>query len=159
LSWFHTVGRPPPRPRARAAARPGHGALADELALELSQAGEHVEDQPPAGRAGVDLLGEADQGDAALFEVVYDVDQVPQRPSEPVQPPHHQAVPGSGALQRTRQTRTVLDRPGGMVYEDAVHSGPLKGVQLQGLVLGVGADPGVADLEGGVCRSRHSAPW
>ena len=115
-----------------------------------------MEDQPAAGCAGVDLFGEADQGDAALLEVAYDVDEVPQGPSEPVQPPHHQAVGGSGALQRTRQPRTVLDRPGGMVYEDAVHSGPLERVQLQGLVLGVGADPGVADLEGGVGRMALS---
>jgi len=98
---------------------------------------------PALGVATIDLLGEADQGDAALLKVVYDVDQVPQRPSEPVQPPHHQAVAAPGALQRTRQTRTVLDRPGGTVDEDPVHLGLMERVQLQGLVLGVGADPGV----------------
>ena len=72
-----------------------------------------MEDQPPAWCAGVDLLSEADQGDAALLKVVHDVDQVPQGPSEPVQSPHDQAVAAPGALQRTRQTRSVLDRPGG----------------------------------------------
>jgi hypothetical protein len=41
------TGRPPFRPRARAAVKPGDGALADPGAFELGQGGEDVEDEPP----------------------------------------------------------------------------------------------------------------
>ena len=44
--------------------------------------------------------------------------------------------------------------PDGTVDEDAVHSGPLEGVELQGFVLGVGADAGVPDLVIG-----HGSPF
>jgi len=94
-----------------------------ELALESGKGTEDVEHQPATGGARVDRLSEAHQGDVLLLEVVYDVDQVAQRPSQPIQPPHDQAVTRSGALQRTPQTRTVPDPPGGMEDEAAVHTG------------------------------------
>jgi hypothetical protein len=54
-----TDGRPPWRPRARAAASPAGGAFADEVAFEFGQGGEHVEHQLAAGGGGVNRFLEA----------------------------------------------------------------------------------------------------
>jgi len=51
---------PPPRPRRR---QPRLGPLADQIALELRQCAEDVEDQLAATRRRVDLLGEALEAD------------------------------------------------------------------------------------------------
>jgi len=58
-----------------AAARPGGvkalaGALDNELALELIDRAEDMEDQPPGRRGRVDLLAQDDQADAALAQLV-----------------------------------------------------------------------------------------
>jgi hypothetical protein len=71
-----TDGRPPWRPRARAAASPAGGAFADEVAFEFGQGGEHVEDELAAGGGGVDRLLEAAEPDAALGQPADGVDQV-----------------------------------------------------------------------------------
>ena len=60
---------------AGAAAGPGSleafaGALDDQLALELIDCAEDVEDQPPGRRGRVDLLLQDDQADAALAQLV-----------------------------------------------------------------------------------------
>jgi hypothetical protein len=61
-----TEGRPPWRPRARAAANPSGGAFADQVAFELSQGGEDVEDELAAGGGGVDRLLEAAEPHATV---------------------------------------------------------------------------------------------
>ncbi len=95
LSAVHTVGRPPASSRS-GGRKAGLGPLADEVALELRQRPEDVEHQPPARSARVDALGEADQGDLALLQALHGLDEVAQAAAEPVQPPHDQAVAGSG---------------------------------------------------------------
>ena len=55
----------PPRAGGREA---GLRALADQVALELCQRGEDVEDEPPAGRRRVDRLGQRAKADGALPE-------------------------------------------------------------------------------------------
>src|SRR5258707_288213 len=56
------------------------GALDDELALELIDRAEDVEDQPPGRRGRVDLLPQDDQAYAALAQLVGEREQVLQRP-------------------------------------------------------------------------------
>ena len=51
-------GRPPVRPRARAACRPAVVPLADEGGLELGQGAEDVEDKQPGRGRGVDALSQ-----------------------------------------------------------------------------------------------------
>jgi hypothetical protein len=46
--------------------QPSSGAFADELAFELGQGGEHVEDELAARGGGVDCLLEAAEPDAAV---------------------------------------------------------------------------------------------
>jgi len=41
--------------------------LADEFTLELSEGAEDVEDKPTTRRAGVDRLGQTDQGTVLLY--------------------------------------------------------------------------------------------
>ena len=76
---------------AGAAAGPGGlealaGALDDQLALELVDRAENMEDQPPGRGGGVDLLLQDDQADAALAQLVGERQEVLQRPHRPGQP-------------------------------------------------------------------------
>ena len=56
--------------------QPGGGAFADEVAFELSQRGEDVEDELAAGGGGVDRLLEAAEPYPTLGEAGDGVDQV-----------------------------------------------------------------------------------
>jgi hypothetical protein len=94
-----TEGRPPWRPRARAGGQPGGGAFADEVAFELGQGGEDVEDELAAGGGGVDRFLEAAEPDAAVGQAGDGVDQVPQRAAEAVQFPDHEGVAGAQLVQ------------------------------------------------------------
>src|SRR3954451_9836059 len=57
----------------------GLGPFADEVALDLRQGPEHVEDEPAAARGGVDLLLEALEPDPAALERLAEPDEVAQR--------------------------------------------------------------------------------
>lgn len=88
-------GGPPTHPTARPArGQPVAGVLRDQVGDELAHRGEHVEQQPPAGAAGVDALVEHDQLDLALAELG-DVDEVPHRAADPVQPRDDPLVAGA----------------------------------------------------------------
>jgi hypothetical protein len=52
------------------------GALDDELADELRQRGEHVEDEPSARSGGVERLFERPEADPALAQTGHDGDEV-----------------------------------------------------------------------------------
>jgi len=54
------------------------GAFDDELADELGQGGEDVEDQPPAGGGGVQGLVQRAESDAAAAQLGDQADQVGQ---------------------------------------------------------------------------------
>src|SRR5215207_20720 len=73
--------------------KPGLGALADDVALELRKGAEDVEDELPAAGRGVDLLGEALEADTLAVEPRDRLDQVLERAAEAIQAPHHQGVP------------------------------------------------------------------
>jgi hypothetical protein len=75
------VGGQHRRPAAAAAAGPSGGqplggAFADEVAFELGQGGEDVEDELAAGSGGVDRLLEAAEPDAAVRQAGDGVDQM-----------------------------------------------------------------------------------
>jgi hypothetical protein len=56
--------------------QPGGRAFADQVAFELGQSREHVEDKFAAGGGGVDRLLERPELDAALSQAGDDVDQM-----------------------------------------------------------------------------------
>jgi hypothetical protein len=60
--------------------------------LKLGESAEDVEDQASTTAGGVDGLGERPKANAALVEVVDDLDQVLQRPREAVELPDYQGV-------------------------------------------------------------------
>ena len=68
--------------------------LGGQLALELREAGEHMEDQTTGGRGGVDVVVQTAQVHTASIKIRHHVEQVRQRPAETVQPPDHQSVAG-----------------------------------------------------------------
>ena len=70
--------RRPRRPRARAAFRPGLGALADQLALELRDRAEDMKHQPTRRGRGVDALGKAAEAELAALELADQLNQVTQ---------------------------------------------------------------------------------
>jgi hypothetical protein len=75
--------------------QPSGRAFADEVAFELGQGGEHVEDELAAGGGGVDRLLEAAEPDAAVGEPRDSVDEMAERSAEPVEFPDDQGVAGS----------------------------------------------------------------
>ncbi|MBB5510048.1 hypothetical protein HDG35_006344 [Paraburkholderia sp. JPY681] len=70
----------------------GASALADEVALELSQGAKQVKHESTTDRRGIDALLQAAQADAGGIEPLDQVNQVLQRPPEPVQPPDHDRI-------------------------------------------------------------------
>src|SRR5690625_3946223 len=62
-----------------------HGSFADELAFELGEGTENVEDQFAAGGCGVQVLLEAAEADAFVAEIFDCFDQVFEAAAEPVE--------------------------------------------------------------------------
>ena len=91
LSTVQTVGRPPPDP-GPGGGETCHGAVPDELPLELSQGTEDVDHQPPAGGAGGDGLGQADERNVAGIQCLHRLDEVLEGPPKSVQPPNDDGV-------------------------------------------------------------------
>jgi hypothetical protein len=74
--------------------QPGAGALADQVAFELGQGGEDVEDVLAARGGGVDRLLEAAEPDAALSQAGDGVDQMSQGAAEVVESQTTRVSPG-----------------------------------------------------------------
>jgi hypothetical protein len=58
-----------------------HGPLTDKIALELGQGSKDVEDELPAGRGGIDGLGQGPESDLAPMELFNGLDELPDRSS------------------------------------------------------------------------------
>jgi hypothetical protein len=82
-----------------------HRAFADEVALELGQRAEHVEDEPAATCRRVDALVQGPEADPAQLKRVHGLDQVSKRTAEPVELPHDDHV----ALARVGDRRVAAD--------------------------------------------------
>jgi hypothetical protein len=89
LSFF---GRPPLRPRARAAFKPASVRSADQIALELSKRAKDMEYELPGRGSRVDLLGQRGETDAARLELVGQVNEVAEAAAQAVQPPDDQRI-------------------------------------------------------------------
>ena len=140
---------PPLRPRGL---EPGHGAFADQIALELGECGEDPEHEAPGGGRGVDLgalAGEHAQAHAARGQLLDGVDEVGEVAPEAVELPHHEHVALSERAQAVLEPRTVAAHPGGQIIVEVlrVDAGSTQRVALEVERLGaVGlGDASVAD--------------
>jgi hypothetical protein len=86
--------------------------------------------------------------DAAVGQGADGVDQVAQRPAQPVQLPHHQGVARAQLVEDLVQRRSGGQGAAGGVEEDPVAAGRLQRVDLQVGVLVAGRDAGLAEEVG-----------
>ena len=93
---------------------------------------------------GVDVLGQRSEHDVARGKIGGDVDQVPRRAAQPVQPPHPQGVARAQRLQDPVQLRALLPDPADVIGEHPPTAGRAQRVALQVRVLLQRGDPGVA---------------
>jgi hypothetical protein len=132
------------------AAGPGGGqscgcAFADEVAFELGQGGEHVEDELATRGGGVDRLLQAAESDPAVGEAGDGVDQVPKGAAEAVELPDDQGVAGAQLVQDLLEGGSVGAGAAGGLGEHPVAAGSLQGVDLELGVLVGGGDAGIAE--------------
>jgi hypothetical protein len=124
--------------------QPGAGAFADEVAFELGQGGEDMEDELAAGGGGVDGLLEAAQSDAAVGQAGDGVDQVAEGAAEAVEFPDDQGVAGAQLVQELLEDRAVGAGAAGGLGEHPIATGRGQSVDLEvGLLVG-GGDAGIA---------------
>src|SRR6266496_3179593 len=140
-----------------AAAGPGGvqalaGALDDQLALELVDRAEDMEDQPPGRRGGVDLLLQDDQADAALAQLVGERQQVLQRPHRAGQPGDDEHVARAEIGERFVELGAGGVLAGSGVREDLGAPVAAPVIDLAGVLLAAGGHPRVPDLR------HHAAP-
>ena len=149
---------------AGAAAGPGSlqalaGALDDQLALELIDRAEDVEDQPPGRRGGVDLLLQDDQADATLAQLVGQRQEVLQRPHGAGQPGDDEHVARAQVGQGLVELGAGGMLAGGGVGEDPL--APVGGqvIDLAVVVLAAGGYPRVPDLRHHACPARRAGAY
>ena len=127
--------------------------LADDVALELGEGGEDVEDQLPAAGGRVDLLGEALEADPSLLELADRLDQVGERSSEAIELPDHERVAAAGELKRLLKPGTVGLGAAGGVGERPLAAGLAEGVLLERERLFMRRNASIADS---MSRSSHN---
>jgi hypothetical protein len=76
-----------PRPRRF---QPGMRSLADQVTLKFRRCPENRKHQLAARRRGVYPVGNALEADPPRFEFAHQLDQLLERPPQPVEPPHSQ---------------------------------------------------------------------
>ena len=71
------------------------------------------------------------------------------------QPPNNQDVAGPKLAEQFIESRSLTDVSGQLVHEDAVTAGRPQRVELKGLVLLVGRNPGIAEDHAGRRCGTH----
>ena len=126
----------------------GLNAFPDEVALELGQRPEDVEDEPTAGGGGVDLLGDHAEADAPRSRGANGLDELLAGTPQAVQALADDGVPLPQAAQDVGQDEPLgLGAAGGLGINHLTDD-LLRGIQLEVERLLPGGDPGVADQQG-----------
>ena len=121
------------------------GSFADQVALELGEGGEDMENEPPGRRAGFNLLGQGFEVDLTLFELCDKADEVGQIAPKPVEPPDDEGVSLAEAFEASFKLRPADVLAACLFFVHLPAFGVLEGVPLQVERLVVGGDAGVAD--------------
>ncbi|KAG0926740.1 hypothetical protein G6F32_013112 [Rhizopus arrhizus] len=105
-----------------------------------------MEHQTPGRRAGFYAFRRAFKAHADRFQFAHDLDQLRQRPAEPVKPPHHQRITLAGEGEGVSQSRPFSLCAAGRVGEDLFTTGRRQGVPLEIHFLIVGRYPRISDF-------------
>ena len=125
--------------------QPGAGAFADQVAFELGQGREHVEDELAARGGGVDRLLQAPEPDATVGQAGDGLDQVAEGAAEAVEFPDDQGVAGPQLVQDLLEDRAVGAGAAGGLGEHPVAAGRGERVDLELWLLVGGGDAGIAE--------------
>jgi hypothetical protein len=117
----------------------------DQIALELRQRAEQVEDQATAGCRGVDVFGDGSEADAFGLQFGDDLDEVLHRPAEAVELPDCERIAVPNVADRLRQSGPVSFHAGCLILEQPFATCFAQSVELQGGVLLAGGDSCIAD--------------
>jgi hypothetical protein len=109
------------------------------------QGGEHVKDELAPGGGGVDRLLQASEPDPAISQTSDRVDQMPQRPAEPIQLPHDEGVARTQLVEELLEGGPVGAGAAGGLGEHPVAAGVLEGVDLELWLLVGGGDSSIAE--------------
>ena len=140
-----TEGRPPCRPRTRAAANPAAVRSRIRSRSNSARAAKTWKTSLPPGGGSVDRLLETPEPNPALGEPSDGVDQVAQGATEAVQFPDDQGVARPQLIQDLLEGRAVGAGAAGRVGEHPVAAGVLEGVDLELWLLVGGGDAGIAE--------------
>ncbi len=98
-------------------AHPGPGAFLDQRPLEFRKRAHHVKEQAAPGGRRVDAFRQRPESRAARAEIAGQLDQVRQRPAQPVEPPDGEDIPLAQDGERPVQA--------GPLHGDAIWRPPL----------------------------------
>ena len=115
---FNALGRPPKRPRARAALQSRLRAFLDELPLKFRQGRKDMESQLATCRGRVNSFLQTLQAGALLLQPVHPCNQILDGAPEPIQAPHHERVPCTHEVLDLLQPRPLGHRTADPVDND-----------------------------------------
>ena len=151
-------GPPTGAPAGFRGVEPGPCSFPDDGAFEFRQRAKEVKDQRPPGGTRVDRFGEGAQADLPTVQGCDRVEQLPQRPRQPVELPDDQRVPGTQIVEGGMQLGPIALRATGFLRIDFCTARRLQDIELQGEILVVGRDAGRADVQGHGGLPRWVAP-
>ena len=131
------------------------GAVDDEGAIEFSQAGKDGEHHAPGRAGGISpRLGQTAQVCACTLNALGNVEQVAGAACQAIEPGDEDNIALAKVIEQTAQFRTLTLGTGDLLGIEATTTNIRELFALEGEVLGVGADAGVAEVHGvAVCRS------
>ena len=108
-----------------------------------------MEDQPPCGGRGVDVLGQLPEPSTALLDGLHDVEKVTQRPWKAVVLRHHDHVTVAELIQHPVQLWSLAGRSADCVGEYPLGSCGAQSVKLGVKILVCGGNASVTDNHAG----------
>ncbi len=145
LAGVMVAGRPPTRPRARAAATPARErSMIISLSNWASAEKTWKTRRPPGVVVSIPSWRER-KPIPRLLQLPHQVDQVPHRPAQPVQSPHDESVPAPQVIDSLRELWPLFQGARRRVGPPPLAARSLQRVQLQVELLLSGRDSGVAD--------------
>jgi hypothetical protein len=78
--------------------QPSLSPFPNTLSLQFGEGRADLEEKPPNGRRGINLVSEKQDIDVAFPKIVHDLDEVQGRPPQAIKLPDHQGIPCSQKL-------------------------------------------------------------